>query len=131
MTTQAEVTHSNEVVHVPLQINNPVVSLVLVALLILALITTAFWVTLPKQEDFSGINSGLSAMSARYQGLADFYTGKNESVSQRALEAISARYQGLADNHAVQLGRSRSATAERYQSMADILNGAGPDQRRF
>jgi len=97
MTTQTEITKSNQVVQAPLQIKIPIWPLVLAVFLILSLIGVAFMVIPTKGEGINSSHRALEAISARYQGSADQYAAKIQADSQRALESISARYQGLAD----------------------------------
>ena len=122
MTTQTEVTNTNQVVRTPLQITLSIWPLILAALLILTVISAVILVTPPKAEEISSNSRALVAMSARYQGLADLHAA-NSPVSKRALDAASARYQGMADAYlseqAEGIETGWSATAARYQALAE------------
>ena len=123
MTTQTEITKTNQIVQAPLKVEKSIWPLVLAALVILFLISAAVVILQPKGEVFTGNRRALESISARYQGQADLYAAKEQADSQRALEAISARYQGLADlqaaNSLVDSQTALAATSARYQYSAD------------
>jgi hypothetical protein len=134
MTTQTDISKTNQTIHLPAEKKNPVGTVALVITLALALILITNSIIAAKTSALSSDNRALSAWTARYQGQADAYALKSAENSQRAMAAWIARYEGLAGAYALRIAatqRANAAWAARYQGMADhyALKSAANSQR--
>jgi hypothetical protein len=124
MTTQTEVTRSNQAIQVLLPKKASLWLWVLAVLLIISVVSATLLVVSSKDVEISGNTRALEADSARYQGMADFYANTEVLGTQRAMDAMSARYRGLADFYANTeksgTQRAMDAMAARYRGLADF-----------
>jgi len=125
MTTQTNVNRSNETIQKPVQISHQIMRFVIVALLVSAVITTAYMVISPGERVIDTINRVMEAQTDRYQGLANAYFA-NENALERGWDASALRYQAMADFYAFsKLSPASKASAARYEGLAEYFEANG------
>lgn len=121
MSTKAEVRKSILAAQFPVQLRPAIWAIVLTSVMVGAWIGASVLSMQRGGNELSDDQRALTAMTARYQGLASYYAAIKVAKS-RGHQAEAARYQGLADYYAakqvIELDRAWLTVAKRYEALA-------------
>ena len=97
MTTQSDVTRSNETIHIPVQIKKPFVQIAIAAILITAIITTSFLMISAREEVKTGNNQAVEVDIGEFKMGIDVPNTYEEllRLSYHISEFVSEKAPGL------------------------------------